>query len=258
MAAGEENGELSPFSSAEGCYSQQGEEEPASGMRQKVAAPNPASLNPLFFLNQSSDQEAPPQQQELQQQQGDVGAGPNGAVPIRRRRTGHDKQERAQAAAAAADHPRVAGGKRKASVEAPLESEPPAVKRQASRKSLAIPGEGLDMRCGLWSMFVATREGQCIHLVHCLQLLEQRTPQAQQRPRLAPRQAQRRCCALPTAPAPHVGRACPLPRLAHRRQGAARRPSCLPQWQSVLARPKKLMRHAGLQQWPRRRAGDDV
>lgn len=159
MAAGEENGELSPVSSAEGCYSQQGEEEPASGMRQKVAAPNPASLNPLFFLNQSSDQEAPPQQQELQQQQGDVGAGPNGAVPIRRRRTGHDKQERAQAAAAAADHPRVAGGKRKASVEAPLESEPPAVKRQASRKSLAIPAAGAENAAGAAAPTAGTTAG---------------------------------------------------------------------------------------------------
>lgn len=162
-AGGGEPQELSPVGSSGERYGR-AEAGPASGQRQQAAAasalpaPSPGSFNPLFFLNGGSSEQEPSATGTAADPAAAAFLAPadNGcAAPHARRsqdlslaagrrpRVG-TKSERALVAAAGAQRPRLAGGKRKASPgQEAEEGDQPAAKRRAQRKSGAVPGDPL-------------------------------------------------------------------------------------------------------------------
>ncbi|PSC69339.1 peptidase S8 [Micractinium conductrix] len=112
--------------------------------------PESAAVNPLFFMANGSDAAdevaaavppssaaAPPASPAAASADAEQAAGAAAPTP---RCVKLVKRPAAGAGDGAADRPRVAGGKRKASVEAPAETAPPAAKRAAARKSGAGAG----------------------------------------------------------------------------------------------------------------------
>lgn len=139
-------GGLSPVS--EGArYSDSGEEERAGSgeVQRSVPAPSPVpeglAFNPLWEAQGGADQQAAAAGEAghpaAQEQPGEQAA-PAGArrVKLLKRECG----DGAAAGAGAAGQPRLAGGKRKASVEAPEEAAPPATKRQARQSGAGGTG----------------------------------------------------------------------------------------------------------------------